>query len=60
MQQQFSLPIGAEDDFEGIIDLVEMQASSTLMILVQRSEAREIPEEYKAQLKNTVKNLLKL
>ncbi|MCE7793858.1 elongation factor G [Salipaludibacillus sp. CUR1] len=43
------LPIGAEDDFEGIIDLVTMQAFFYLDDLGTRSEAREIPEEYKAQ-----------
>ncbi|SES16892.1 elongation factor G [Salipaludibacillus aurantiacus] len=43
------LPIGAEDDFEGIIDLVTMQAFYYLDDLGTRSEAREIPEEYKAQ-----------
>jgi elongation factor G len=41
------LPIGAEDDFEGIIDLVTMQAFYYLDDLGTRSEAREIPEEYK-------------
>jgi elongation factor G len=43
------LPIGAEDDFEGIIDLIDMQAFFYLDDLGQRSESREIPEEYKAQ-----------
>ncbi|MGJ9384557.1 elongation factor G [Salipaludibacillus neizhouensis] len=43
------LPIGAEDDFEGIIDLVTMEAFFYLDDLGTRSEAREIPEEYKAQ-----------
>ncbi|UCZ53366.1 elongation factor G [Bacillus shivajii] len=43
------LPIGAEDDFEGIIDLVDMQAYFYMDDLGTRSEAREIPEEYKAQ-----------
>ena len=43
------LPIGAEDDFEGIIDLVTMKAYFYLDDLGTRSEAREIPEEYKAQ-----------
>jgi elongation factor G len=41
------LPIGAEDNFEGIIDLVGMQAFYYLDDLGTRSEAREIPEEYK-------------
>jgi elongation factor G len=43
------LPIGAEDNFEGIIDLVSMQAFYYLDDLGTRSEAREIPEEYQAQ-----------
>ncbi|QDK92426.2 elongation factor G [Paenalkalicoccus suaedae] len=43
------LPIGAEDDFEGIIDLVEMNAFYYLDDEGTRTEAREIPEEYKAQ-----------
>lgn len=43
------LPIGAEDSFEGIIDLVTMQAYYYLDDLGTRSEAREIPEEYREQ-----------
>ncbi|WP_280772123.1 elongation factor G [Salipaludibacillus daqingensis] len=43
------LPIGAEDDFEGIIDLVTMEAFFYTDDLGTRTEAREIPEEYKAQ-----------
>lgn len=43
------LPIGAEDQFEGIIDLVEMKAYYYLDDLGTRSEAREIPDEYKEQ-----------
>lgn len=43
------LPIGAEDDFEGIIDLINMEAFFYLDDLGTRTEAREIPEEYKAQ-----------
>ncbi len=43
------LPIGAEDDFEGIIDLVEMKAYFYEDDLGTRSESREIPEEYKEQ-----------
>jgi elongation factor G len=41
------LPIGAEDNFEGIIDLVTMQAYFYLDDLGTRSEAKEIPDEYK-------------
>jgi elongation factor G len=43
------LPIGAEDDFEGIIDLVEMKAYYYEDDLGTRAEARDIPEEYKDQ-----------
>lgn len=41
------LPIGAEDNFEGIIDLVENVAYYYEDDLGTRSEAREIPAEYK-------------
>ncbi|SDR15285.1 translation elongation factor 2 (EF-2/EF-G) [Virgibacillus subterraneus] len=41
------LPIGAEDDFEGIIDLITMDAYYYLDDLGTRAEAREIPAEYK-------------
>ncbi|WP_173917959.1 elongation factor G [Halobacillus sp. Marseille-Q1614] len=43
------LPIGAEDEFEGIIDLVTMEAFFYLDDLGTRAEAREIPDEYKEQ-----------
>ncbi|WP_085993688.1 elongation factor G [Oceanobacillus senegalensis] len=41
------LPIGAEDQFEGIIDLVSMQAYYYADDLGTRADAREIPAEYK-------------
>jgi len=41
------LPIGAEDQFEGIIDLVEMVAYFYEDDLGTRTDAREIPDEYK-------------
>ncbi|HLS08835.1 elongation factor G [Lentibacillus sp.] len=41
------LPIGAEDNFEGIIDLITMQAYYYEDELGTRAEAREIPDEYK-------------
>lgn len=41
------LPIGAEDSFEGIIDLVKNCAYFYLDDLGTRTEAREIPDEYK-------------
>src|SRR5690625_2901074 len=40
-------PIGAEDNFEGIIDLIEMQAHFYLDDLGTMDEAKEIPDEYK-------------
>ncbi|SDI90859.1 elongation factor G [Alteribacillus bidgolensis] len=43
------LPIGAEDNFEGIIDLVTMEAYYYMDDLGTRTEARDIPDEYKAQ-----------
>lgn len=43
------LPIGAEDEFEAIIDLVEMNAVFYGNDLGTDIEVREIPEEYKAQ-----------
>ncbi|MFD2043180.1 elongation factor G [Ornithinibacillus salinisoli] len=41
------LPIGAEDDFEGIIDLIDMVAYYYEDDLGTRAEARDIPAEYK-------------
>ncbi len=43
------LPIGAEDNFEGIIDLIEMNAIFYLDDMGQEVEIREIPEEYQEQ-----------
>jgi elongation factor G len=43
------LPIGAEDQFEGIIDLIEMKATFYGNDLGTDIEDREIPEEYKDQ-----------
>ncbi|MFC4405014.1 elongation factor G [Gracilibacillus xinjiangensis] len=43
------LPIGAEDEFEGIIDLITMEAYFYLDDLGTRAEAKEIPDEYKEQ-----------
>lgn len=43
------LPIGAEDEFDGIIDLVEMKAYFYEDDLGTRTDAREIPDEYKDQ-----------
>ncbi|WP_017729602.1 elongation factor G [Halalkalibacterium ligniniphilum] len=41
------LPIGAEDNFEGIIDLIDMVAYFYEDDLGTRTEAKEIPDEYK-------------
>ncbi|MCM3762386.1 elongation factor G [Alkalihalobacillus oceani] len=41
------LPIGAEDEFDGIIDLVDMVAYFYEDDLGTRTDAREIPDEYK-------------
>jgi elongation factor G len=43
------LPIGAEDQFEAIIDLVEMNAVIYADDLGENIDIREIPEEFKAQ-----------
>jgi len=43
------LPIGAEDQFEGIIDLVEMTATFYGNDLGTDIEVRDIPEEYQDQ-----------
>lgn len=40
------LPIGAEDQFEGIIDLIEMEAHFYLDDLGTKSDSGEIPAEY--------------
>ena len=43
------MPIGAEDNFEGIIDLVTMKAQYYLDDMGTPDELREIPEEYKEE-----------
>lgn len=43
------LPIGAEDTFVGMVDLVEMNAIIYTDDLGKVSEARDIPEDYKEQ-----------
>ncbi|WP_182201191.1 elongation factor G [Paraliobacillus salinarum] len=52
------LPIGAEDNFDGIIDLIEMEAHYYMDDLGTRDEAREIPEEYKEQAEEYRTNLI--
>jgi len=41
------IPIGAEDQFKGVIDLIEERAIVYMDDLGTASESREIPEEYK-------------
>ncbi len=43
------LPIGAEDDFTGIIDLVKMKAEIYTNDLGTEIQETEIPEEYQEQ-----------
>ncbi|MFP7256043.1 elongation factor G [Virgibacillus sp. 7505] len=52
------LPIGAEDDFEGIIDLITMEAHFYLDDLGQNSEVREIPEDMKDLVEEYRTNLI--
>lgn len=52
------LPIGAEDDFEGIIDLITMEAYYYLDDLGTRAEAKPIPDEYKEQAEEYRTNLV--
>lgn len=52
------LPIGAEDQFEGIIDLVEMKATIYTNDLGTDMLDEEIPEEYKAQAEEYREKLL--
>ena len=47
--QPVQLPIGAEDEFKGCIDLVRMEAHYYLDDLGTKEEARPIPDEYKEQ-----------
>ncbi len=43
------LPIGAEDDFNGIIDLITMKAQFYLDDMGTLDEPRDIPDDYKEQ-----------
>jgi elongation factor G len=52
------LPIGAEDEFEGIIDLITMEAYYYLDDLGTRAEAKPIPDEYKDQAEEYRTNLI--
>lgn len=51
-------PIGAEDNFEGIIDLIEMEAHFYLDDLGTTEESREIPAEYKEQAEELREQLI--
>ena len=42
------IPIGAEDDFVGLIDLVDMKAYTKFDVIKKDVEGEEIPEEMKA------------
>ncbi|PAD19804.1 elongation factor G [Terribacillus saccharophilus] len=52
------LPIGAEDDFEGIIDLITLEAHFYLDDLGQNFETREIPEDMKDLVEEYRTNLI--
>ncbi|RPA60548.1 elongation factor G [Aerococcus agrisoli] len=56
--QPIQLPIGAEDSFEGIIDLVEMNAEVYITEDGTEYEAREIPEEYREEAEKWHTNLI--
>jgi len=52
------LPIGAENDFEGVISLIEMKAYYNLGDKGESIEEREIPGAYLEQVKDLRNNLL--
>jgi elongation factor G len=52
------LPIGAEDEFEGIIDLISMHAFFYEDDLGTHAEEREIPNEYKEKAEELRNNLV--
>ena len=56
--QPIQLPIGSEDDFEGIIDLVEMNAEIYTSDDGREYEEREIPEEYRELAEKWHTNLI--
>jgi len=56
--QPIQLPIGAEDSFEGIIDLVEMNAEVYTSEDGTEYEEREIPEEYREEAEKWHTNLI--
>ena len=52
------LPIGSEDEFNGVIDLVEMEAIVYEDEMGVKFERQEIPEEYEEQAQDYHENLL--
>ncbi|HET8678541.1 MAG TPA: GTP-binding protein, partial [bacterium] len=52
------LPIGAEDSFQGVIDLVRMKATIYLDDLGTRSDETEIPQEWRTQAEQLREQLL--
>ncbi|MFV8815113.1 elongation factor G, partial [Aerococcus urinaeequi] len=56
--QPIQLPIGAEESFEGIIDLVEMNAEVYTSDDGREYEEREIPEEYREEAEKWRTNLI--
>lgn len=52
------LPIGAEEDYEGLIDLVEMHAKFYTNDLGTEIDTREIPAEYREQAEKFRESLL--
>ena len=56
--QPIQLPIGSEDEFEGIIDLVEMNAEVYTSDDGREYEEREIPEEYRELAEKWHTNLI--
>ncbi|MER1952585.1 MAG: elongation factor G [Aerococcus urinaeequi] len=56
--QPIQLPIGSEEDFEGIIDLVEMNAEVYTSDDGREYEEREIPEEYRELAEKWHTNLI--
>lgn len=54
------LPIGFEDTFQGMIDLIKMRAIVYDDALGKEEEFVEIPADMKEKLRNTVQHWLKL
>lgn len=52
------IPIGSEDTFQGLIDLIKMKAVIYEEDYTKEPESVEIPAEYKEKLKNIVRKCL--